>query len=152
MGQRAVYSALAEHDDCDNGWGMVEFANGKIMTTHLGRTTKNGYEAATRVCGTKAHSVIGGRSTINRVEIRDEHGDRTISAPDAFTLYDRTFYNDLTEFGAAVLDDAPLTCQPEDAFEAGKIVTALQHSFRTRLPVFFDDEGFPILVEEVAKC
>ena len=37
MGQQAVYGKLAEYGDCDNGWAMVEFANGKVLTSHLGR-------------------------------------------------------------------------------------------------------------------
>lgn len=145
MGQRVVYPALAEHGDADNGWGLIEFANGKILTMHVGRTTTNGYEGGTRVHGTKAHTLIGANSTINRVEIRDEYGVRTATAPDAFALYDSSFINDLSEFAGAVLDDSPLRCQPQDAFEAAKIVVALQHSFRTGLPVYFDEEGMPIL-------
>lgn len=152
MGQQAVYSELAKYGDCDNGWGMVEFANGNILTTHLGRTLTNGYEGATRVCGTKAHSVIGGNSTIDRVEIRDQHGVRTATTPDAFMLYDRSFINDLDEFAAAVLDGSPMSCTPEDAFEAAKIVNALQHSFRTRMPVYFDDEGVPIITEVISPA
>lgn len=145
MGQQVVYGDLKKYGDCDNGWGLVEFANGKILTTHLGRTLTNGYEGATRVCGTKSHAVIGGNSNINRVEIRDAYGVRTATTPDAFTLYDKSFINDLAEFAAACLDDAPLTCLPVDAYEAGKITAALQHSFRTGMPVFFDDDGLPIL-------
>lgn len=145
FGQQAVYGELAKYGDADNGWGMVDFANGKVLTTHLGRTLKNGYEGATRVCGTKAHSIIGGNSTIDRVEIRDEHGVRTATTPDAFTLYDRSFINDLDEFAGAVLDNGPMTCSPEDAFEASKIVTALQHSFRTGKSVYFDEDGLPIM-------
>lgn len=145
MGQQAVYGDLKKYGDCDNGWGMVEFANGKILTTHLGRTATNGYEGATRVCGTKSHAVIGGNSNLNRVEIRDVHGVRTMSTPDAFSLYDTSFINDLAEFAGAVLDDAPMTCTPEDAYEAGKITAALQYSFRNGVPVYFDDDGMPIM-------
>ncbi|XEV01059.1 hypothetical protein FSHL1_006346 [Fusarium sambucinum] len=145
MGQQAVYGKLAEYGDCDNGWAMVEFANGKVLTSHLGRTLTNGFESTTRVCGTKAHSVINGNSTINRVEIRDAHGVRTATTPDAFVLYDKSFLNDLAEFSTAVLDDKPLTCTPDDAYEAAKIATALQYSFRNGVPVYFDDEGRPIL-------
>lgn len=144
MGQQVIYNELAKYGDADNGWGLVEFTNGKILTTHLGRTTTNGYEGGTRVHGTKAHTLIGANSTVNRVEIRDEYGVRTATAPDAFALYDTSFINDLSEFAGAVLDNSPLRCTPEDAFEAAKIVTALQHSFRTGLPVYFDDEGLPI--------
>ncbi|XRM48095.1 hypothetical protein ABZX51_011036 [Aspergillus tubingensis] len=146
MGQQAVYGELAKYGDCDNGWGLVEFANGKILTFHLGRTLTNGFEGMTRVCGTKAHSVINANSTINRVEIRDSHGVRTATTPDAFVLYDKSFIKDLEEFAAAVLDGEPLT---EDAYEAAKIATALQYSFRNGVPVYFDDNGLPIM--EVAK-
>lgn len=145
MGQQAVYGDLAKYGDCDNGWAMVEFANGKVLTSHLGRTLTNGFESCTRVCGTRAHSVVNGNSTINRVEVRDSHGVRTATTPDAFVLYDKSFLNDLSEFAAAVLDGKPLTCTPDDAYEAAKIATALQYSFRNGVPVYFDDDGLPIM-------
>ena len=145
LGQQAVYTALKDTRDADNGWGIVEFANGKVFNMHVGRTLTNGYESATRVYGTKALSQINGNSAINRVEIRDNHGVRTQTTPDAFTLYDATFYKDVGEFAGAVLDGTPLTCTAEDAYEAAKIVVALQHSFRIGKPVYFDDEGRPIL-------
>lgn len=145
MGQQAVYSELSKYGDCDNGWGLVEFANGKILTTHLGRTLTNGFEGTTRVCGTQGHAVINGNSTIDRVEVRDGHGVRTATTPDAFVLYDKSFINDLDEFAAAVLDGTELSCSPEDAYEAAKIATALQFSFRNGVPVYFDEEGVPIM-------
>ncbi|KAI7263471.1 hypothetical protein KC345_g9146 [Hortaea werneckii] len=145
MGQQAVYGDLAKFGDADNAWGLVEFANGKILETRLSRTITNGFEAATRVCGTKGHSVINGNSATNRVEIRDEHGVRTTTTPDAFALYDRTFVNDIAEFATAVLDDLPFSCVPDDALEAGKIACALQHSFRIGQAVYFDDAGLPLL-------
>lgn len=145
MGQQAVYGDLAKFGDADNAWGLVEFANGKVLHTRLSRTITNGFEAATRVCGTKGHSVINGNSALNRVEIRDSYGVRTASTPDAFALYDKTFIADIVEFAAAVLEDKPLSCSPKDAFEAGKIACALQHSFRTGVPVYFDEEGAPIM-------
>ncbi|OAA59729.1 NAD binding Rossmann fold oxidoreductase [Niveomyces insectorum RCEF 264] len=145
VGQNAVYGDLAKFGDVDNGWGMVEFANGKILTVHLGRTLTNGYEASTRVYGTKAHSIVNGNSTLNRIEIRDQYGVRTATTPDAFALYDRSFVNDIAEFANAVLDGSPLTCTPEDAYEAAKIVAALRHSYQLGQPVLFDDDGRPIL-------
>jgi hypothetical protein len=38
-----------------------------------------------------------------------------------------------------------LSLTPEDAFEAAKIAAALQYSFRNGVPVFFDEEGDPIM-------
>lgn len=95
--------------------------------------------------GIQAHTVINANSALNRVEVRDSHGVRTATCPDAFTLYDKTFLNDLAEFANAVLDNAPLTCTPDDAYEASKIAFALQHSFRIGEPVYFDDDGRPIM-------
>jgi len=94
------------------------------------------------VCGTKGHVVV---TPASNVEIRDQYGVRKRTVPDAFQLFPETFLSDITEFVNAVVFDQPLTCLAEDAFEAGKICTALQHSYRTRQPVFFDDNGFPIL-------
>lgn len=145
FGQNAVYDELSNYQDCDNGWGIIEFANGKVLTTHVGRTLTNGFESTTRVCGTQSHALVNGNSTIDRVEVRDGHGVRTATTPDAFVLYEKSFLNDLAEFAAAVLDGASLTCNPDDAFEAAKIATALQYSFRNRKPVYFDDEGMPIM-------
>jgi myo-inositol 2-dehydrogenase/D-chiro-inositol 1-dehydrogenase len=147
MGQQAVYSDLSKFGDADNAWGLIEFANGKVLQTHLSRTLTNGFEASTRVCGTKGHSVINGNSALNRVEIRDGHGVRTATTPDAFALYERTFVEDVKEFAGAVLDDRALSCSPSDALEAGKIACALQHSFRIGEPVFFDDTGAAIMDE-----
>lgn len=145
MGQQAVYGDLAKYGDCDNGWGLVEFANGKLLTTHMGRTLTNGFESMTRVCGTKGHSVINSNSAVDRVEVRDSYGVRTATTPDAFVLYQKSFLNDLAEFADAVLDNEPLTCTPDDAYEAAKIATALQYSFRKGVPVYFDDNGLPIM-------
>lgn len=152
MGQQAVYPDLAKFGDCDNGFGMVEFANGKVLTTHLGRTLTNGYEASTRVCGTKAHTLINSDCRINGVEIRDAHGVRTLTTPDAFALHSKSFLNDIAEFAAAVLDGKPLTCTPEDAYEAAKIAAALQYSFRQGVPVYFDDNGLPIMDTPKSKA
>lgn len=142
FGQVAVYGDLVKYGDADNAWGLVEFANGKIFKTYLGRTLTSGFEDTTRLCGTKGHAIISANSN---VEIRDQSGIRTKSVPDAFTPFDTTFLTDLAEFADAVLDDKPMTCQPEDAFEAGKICAALQYSFRKAVPVYFDEDGHPIM-------
>jgi predicted dehydrogenase len=144
FGQCAVYSDLAKYGDADSAWGLVEFANGKIFKTYLGRTLTSGFEDTTRLCGTKGHSIISSAKN-SSVEIRDGLGIRMQSVPDAFTLFDETFVADLKEFADAVLDGSPMTCVPEDAFEAAKICVALQYSLRKGVPVYFDDEGLPIM-------
>ncbi|KAL1844551.1 hypothetical protein VTK73DRAFT_2320 [Phialemonium thermophilum] len=150
-GQQAVYGELSRYGDCDNGWALVEFANGKVLSIHLGRTLTNGFEGCTRVMGTRSHAVINNNSAVNRVEIRDAYGVRTATTPDAFVLYAQSFLHDLAEFATAVLEDKPLSCTPDDAYEAAKIATALQYSFRNKVPVFFDDEGLPIMETKAAN-
>ncbi|KAF7670689.1 hypothetical protein GT037_011140 [Alternaria burnsii] len=142
IGQRAVYTDLAAFGDADNAWGFVEFTNGKVWTTHLARTATNGLEDSTRVCGTKGHSIV---SSASIVEIRDKHGVRKQTVPDAFKLFPQTYETNITGFTNAILFDNPLTSLAEDAVEAGKICTALQHSYRAGQSVYFNDEGFPIL-------
>lgn len=153
------------HSDADNGWGIVEFENGKVLSTYVGyvlqryqlhptniiltvqyrRTTRNGFESVTKVFGTKSNAVINPDSALNRVQIRDDYGVRTASCQDAFTLFDKTFIADLAEFANSILDGTPLTCLPDDAYEAQKIAVALQQSFRIGEPIYFDEEGRPIM-------
>lgn len=62
VGQTAVYGDLKQYADADNGFAIVEFANGKVLTFHVGRTLTNGFEGATRVFGTKGSAIINGVS------------------------------------------------------------------------------------------
>lgn len=62
VGQTAVYDALNQYGDADNGFAIVEFANGKILTFHIGRTLTNGFESETRVFGTKGTAIVNGVS------------------------------------------------------------------------------------------
>ncbi len=77
MGQTAVYTDLQKYGDADNGFGLVEFANGKILTFHLNRTLTNGHESTTRVFGTKGSAIVKAGAPKDQVEIHDEHGVRT---------------------------------------------------------------------------
>lgn len=42
-------------------------------------------------------------------------------------------------------DAVALSLTADDALEAAKIATALQYSFRYSVPVYFDEEGDPIM-------
>lgn len=143
MSQQDIYGELSKYGDCDNRWDLVGFANRKVVTTHLGRTLTNGFEGMTGVCGTKGHSIVNGNSTMNRVEVQDSYGVRTATIPDAFALYGNSFINDLAEFAGAILDNEPLTCNPDDAYEAAKIATALQYSSATACLSILTTMAFP---------
>ncbi|KAI0139966.1 hypothetical protein F4776DRAFT_662104 [Hypoxylon sp. NC0597] len=49
------------------------------------------------------------------------------------------------QLAAAVLDNKPLAHTPDDAHEATKIATALRYLFRNGTPMYFDDDGLPIV-------
>jgi myo-inositol 2-dehydrogenase/D-chiro-inositol 1-dehydrogenase len=122
FGQQAVYDDRAIFGDADNAWGLIEFANGKSLQTHLSQTITNGLVACTSVCGTKGHSIIDGNSTLHRADIRDAYVVRTASTSDAFALYDKTFVNDIAEFASAVLDNLPLSCNSGDALRLARLL------------------------------
>ncbi len=56
------------------------------------------------------------------------------------------FVNEVNAFTEAVLDDRDVPVTVEDAFQASQIAVALTWSMRHNKPVFFDDDGEPILV------
>lgn len=120
--------------DCDNGKGLVEFANGKALITYLGHTLKR----------LRGHDPQ--RQHRREPHREPRHARRPHSHhPGRFVLYDKSFINDLARFSAAILDNESLTCSPEDAYEAAKIATALQYSFRNGVPVYFDSNGLTIM-------
>ncbi|KAE8540569.1 hypothetical protein D1P53_003520 [Cryptococcus gattii VGV] len=144
-GLNTVYPELAELGDCDNALGVIEFENGSKMDIHLSRTSIHGHDVVCEVFGTKGKFVINAVPNISRVEIRDEHGVRTESHPSYYERFFEAFKTEVQTFSNCILDDTPVPTPPQDALEAAQIATALTHSFRTGNPVYFDDNGEPIL-------
>ncbi|WRT65304.1 uncharacterized protein IL334_002247 [Kwoniella shivajii] len=145
LGHSVQHPALAEHDDVDNGVGIVEFENGGILVVHCSRTMKHGHDCVTEVFGTEGKAIVNGNPQLNRVEIRDIHGVRTESTPTYYERFREAFVNEVNDFTDVVLDNKPLPVSCVDALQATRIAAALTHSFRTHLPVHFDDAGEPIL-------
>lgn len=64
------------------------------------------------------------------------------------TYYERfreAFVREVNTFTDVVLDDKTVPTTPDDALQAAQIAVALTHSFRNSKPVFFGDDGEPIL-------
>jgi len=99
-GVNVRHPELAKFGDADNALGTVEFANGTMCTFHLSRTANHGHDCFTEVFGGNGKIVVNGVSrapstrvgirssyddgfvknpSIDRVEIRDEFGVRTLS-------------------------------------------------------------------------
>ena len=87
FGQQAVYGDLAKFGDADNAWGLVEFANGKILQVTLSRTITNGFEAAASAkC--PALFVLGARDLMTRPSaaaglVERLPGSRVVKVPEA---------------------------------------------------------------------
>jgi len=63
FGQPVQHPELADHQDTDNGIGIIEFANGVNCVTHIGRIARNGHETYVEVFGTEA------RVNVNNVSV-----------------------------------------------------------------------------------
>lgn len=137
---------LEELGDCDNALGTIEFANGTACTFHLSRTANHGHDCFTEIFGTEGKLVVNGNPTINRVEIRDQHGVRTTSTPTYYERFHEAFVTEINTFVDCILNDKPVPSTLDDGLEAAKIAVALTHAFRTNKPVDFDAEGEAILV------
>ncbi|BEI82672.1 hypothetical protein CcaverHIS002_0305400 [Cutaneotrichosporon cavernicola] len=144
-GTNVRHPELAETGDCDNGMGIIEFSNGARAMIHLSRTAVHGHDTVTELFGTEGKAVVNGNPAINRLEIRDLHGVRSLSQPTYYERFKEAFVNELNTFVKVVLDDDKVPTPPEDALKAAQIAVALTHSFRTGVPVDFDEEGEPIL-------
>ncbi|GMK56596.1 hypothetical protein CspeluHIS016_0304360 [Cutaneotrichosporon spelunceum] len=144
-GMNARHPELADTDDCDNGMGIIEFTNGARAMIHLSRTAVHGHDTVTELFGTEGKVIVNGNPAINRLEIRDSHGVRSLSHPTYYERFREAFVNELNTFVQVVLEDERVPTPPEDALKAAQIAIALTHSFRTGVPVDFDNEGEPIL-------
>ncbi|ODN74230.1 hypothetical protein L202_07675 [Cryptococcus amylolentus CBS 6039] len=145
-GHNIRHPELVKDNDVDNAVGFVEFENGGILMLHLSRTAMHGHDCFAEVFGTDGKVIINGNPQLNRVEIRDVHGVRSESTPTYYERFKDAFVLEVNEFTDAVLDNKPLPVNSLDALEAAKIATALTHSFKSGQPVYFSDEGEPLLV------
>jgi len=144
-GLNVRHPELAASGDCDNGLAVVEFENGTQCTFHLSRTALHGHDCFTEIFGTEGKFVVNGNPSMNRLEIRDSHGVRTLSTPTYYERFREAFVTEARTFADCVLDNKPVPTTPEDALQAAQIAIALTHSFRTGKPVLFGDDGEPIL-------
>ncbi|GFZ51344.1 hypothetical protein JCM24511_09104 [Saitozyma sp. JCM 24511] len=141
-GSIVAHPELKEQDDCDNALGIVEFANGATCTLHLSRTGMNGYESTVEVYGLEQKLTVETPDR-SRVKVADGKGRRFESTPKYIERFGEAFVNEMNAFAECCLDDKPVKTTPDDALQAAIIAKALTHSFRTGLPVEFDEQGEP---------
>jgi myo-inositol 2-dehydrogenase/D-chiro-inositol 1-dehydrogenase len=70
-GTSIIFKGLSNYDDVDNGYGIVEYDNGKSFMFHLSRTNVHGHDVQTEIYGDKGKFVInqvsdGTRRSVSR--------------------------------------------------------------------------------------
>lgn len=134
-GTVAVYDELKELDDIDNGMAICEFENGCMAMFHASRTQAHGHDTHTDITGTGGKLSVGRNPRLDRVEISDAHGVRSLSAPSFFERFGDAFLAQCIHFVDGVLDNTPFDLTLEDAAEATRIAIALRQSMQTHQPV-----------------
>ncbi|WOO78228.1 scyllo-inositol 2-dehydrogenase (NAD(+)) [Vanrija pseudolonga] len=139
------HPGLAEHGDVDSAQAIINFENGTSCNIHASRTSMHGHDIFCEVFGTESKLYVNPIPAVNKVQIRDRYGVRNETTMSFLDRFKEAFVNEVNEFVAAVLDSKPMPVTVEDAFQASQIAVALTWSMRHNKPVFFDDEGEPIL-------
>ncbi|OCF61446.1 hypothetical protein L486_01094 [Kwoniella mangroviensis CBS 10435] len=144
-GTNVRHPELADSGDADNALGFVEYESGKSFTFHLSRTAIHGHDCACEVHGEEAKLIVNQNPRLNRLELADQYGVRSLSTPTYYERFREAFVTEVNEFVACVLDDKPVPSTIHDAIEAGSIAQALTYSFRQGKPILFDQDNKAIL-------
>ncbi|WWC65496.1 uncharacterized protein I303_108114 [Kwoniella dejecticola CBS 10117] len=139
------HPALAESGDVDSALAIINFENGTTCNFHVSRTSMHGHDIYCEIYGTEAKLHVNPLPSLNKVKILDGYGVRNETTPSFLERFKEAFANEVNIFTDTILDGKAVPVSVEDAFQASQIAVALTHSFRTQRPVFFDDEGQPIL-------
>jgi myo-inositol 2-dehydrogenase/D-chiro-inositol 1-dehydrogenase len=132
VGTRAVYQALAQFDDVDNGLAIVEFDGGQLACFYASRTMAHGHETWTEIVGSKGKLTVGRQPNGDRVELADELGVRFAALPDFYARFADAFVAEASAFVAAVQGKALSPIQLADATAATRIGHALARAQRER--------------------
>lgn len=134
-GTTAVYPELHRLGDIDNGVAICEFTDGSLAVFYASRTQAHGHDACTDVIGTAGKLSIGRNPRLNRLDICDAFGVRSLSTPSFFERFGDAFQAQCMHFVDAVLDGTPFDLSLEDAAEATRIASALRQSLSHGQPV-----------------
>lgn len=130
-GTTALYPELVPIGDIDNGVAVAEFADGSLAMFYASRTQAHGHDTHTDVIGTAGKLSVGRNPRLNRVEISDVHGVRTLSTPSFIERFEPAFLTQCLHFVDAVLDRTPFDLSLEDALEATRIAIAMRQSWQS---------------------
>jgi myo-inositol 2-dehydrogenase/D-chiro-inositol 1-dehydrogenase len=135
IGTVAMYPQLEPIGDIDNGAAVCEFADGSMAMFYASRTQAHGHDTHTDIVGTAGKLSVGRNPRLDRLEIADVHGVRSLSTPSFFERFSDAFHAQCVHFVDAVLDGTPFDLTLEDAAEATRIAIALRESRQSGQPV-----------------
>jgi myo-inositol 2-dehydrogenase / D-chiro-inositol 1-dehydrogenase len=120
-GVMAVQPDLKQHDDVDNGVGVVEFWGGKIAYFYSSRMMAAGQHDMTEVIGTGGKLTVNTNPQINLVEVSDAIGIRREIPHHYYGRFEHAFVNKANKFTRACLDEAKLPFKLSGAVQAVEI-------------------------------
>ncbi|WP_266158068.1 Gfo/Idh/MocA family oxidoreductase [Dyella silvatica] len=135
IGTVAMYPPLEAIGDIDNGAAVCEFVDGSMAMFYASRTQAHGHDTHTDIIGTAGKLSVGRNPRLDRLEIADAYGVRSLSTPSFFERFSEAFHAHCVHFVDAVLDGTPFDLTLEDAAEATRIAIALRESRQTGQPV-----------------
>ncbi|KAF4838590.1 scyllo-inositol 2-dehydrogenase [Colletotrichum tropicale] len=140
-GITAVSPELAEHGDCDNAVGIVEFWSGKIAYFYNSRMMAHGQEDTTEFIGTAGKLTVNGNPQSNFVNIYGPQGITREVPAHYYGRFEYAFVAEANEFTAAALDNTPLPLKLTGAVQAVQIGSYLQEALLTGKKLYFDETG-----------
>lgn len=150
VGINARLTDLSQHQDVDNGVGIVEFHKGKIAYFYASRMMAAGQIDTTEIIGTHGKIVVNGNPQKNLVEVHEVNGIRREVPQTYYDRFEEAFVTESNEFTECVLDGKELPFGLSGAITAVKIGDALQKSLRTGRKLEFNELGEEI-VEDKAR-
>ncbi|KAF4119757.1 myo-inositol 2-dehydrogenase / D-chiro-inositol 1-dehydrogenase [Geosmithia morbida] len=141
VGITAVSPELRKHNDRDNGAGLIEFHDGKIVQLFCSRMMAAGQEDTTEIFGTKGKVAVNQQPYLNLVDIHEPTGIRREVPSTYYDRFREAFVTEANEFTACCLDNTPVPVRLKGAVDAVKIGCALQEAMITGQKIEFDELG-----------
>ncbi|KAK9387140.1 hypothetical protein V1515DRAFT_601924 [Lipomyces mesembrius] len=134
-GTTNVFPVFKEFGDVDDGLGLVDFADGKVVNVYGSRNNKHAHHSMTEVIGTKGRILINGQPRLYTIDISDEMGTRMEGAKSQMDLLAPAFKAEILAFRDWILDGAEPNFNLKDAAKAVSIGEALMASLKTKQAV-----------------
>ncbi len=132
-----AFSEFGAYGDGDNVSALIKFDNQTMVFLLAGRTAPHGYHVETEIIGTKAALRIGHVPALNRVDILDPYGVRTVCEQHFTDRFSEAFLAELKEFVACIRERRQPGITVRDGVAATAIALAATRSFQNNELIHF---------------